>query len=312
VFLIIGIIVLIANALFLYSYDIRVREPVDDTIKQPIQSIEPNQFKAYVESCIKDKAWQLLDVMSYKGGSLENQGSFNGLMYDHTWYRYLCKQFPGNGCVNTILTRNQMENELNRILKPILLDECFNFDDFRNRGYTITTGDMVVTSAFAVDDVGITVDYPTKIEKGTFSREIPEYFSKVPTPIGRLYDLAIHILNEEIVNEYFNKDVWMRDHNVEIRIEKHKPYPDVVYKLIMLITEQNKYYEFNFAVQGEDTVSRINYKTENSLHGYCDIASENNCYANADPTECVFLGGIATTTPMHCGGRSRFSEAISQ
>ena len=84
---------------------------------------------------------------------------------------------------------------------------------------------------------------------------LKDFFSKLDIPLGRVFDLAVSITNNEITIEHFNKDDWMLEYGAEIQIEKHKPYPDTIYSLTKhnLVTDED--YIFNFAVQGLDTVS---------------------------------------------------------
>ena len=215
-------------------------------------------------------------------------------------YRYLCKHKAGKGCVSELITKGDMIKELNAKIRDQSISRCFNYDIFTDAGFEVETGELAIDSGIVDDSINVKISYPTLIQKGSSVINIPFYTTDVAVPLGRMYDLAIEIVNSEITEGQFNKDEWMDSHGSTIRIKKMRPYPDTLYRLIMLVEGQGKEYEFNFALQGEDTVSKLDSKKEPLLFPYCDMNDEHNCYANVDPLLCVSKGGDSTSNPQSC------------
>ena len=316
IFIITGIVLVLAVALTLYTQEFYktkvITEEIEDNAKQ---LLEPKNFKSYVETCLHDKAYPLIIGLSLQGGTLKGLTSNtyellpngNSRIYYNSTYRYFCKNDLEHGCVNNIITRQDMEKELNQNITNII-SECVNLTIFEKIGYNITNKSLKVNSTIAVDEVNIVLDYPITITKGDFSLNIPQFLAIVKIPLGRVYDLAVNITNEEILKGRFEKDEWMKQNNVDIMVEKHKPYPDTVYKLTKFDKKQNKNFTFNFAVQGADEVSLIGKDEPLALFDYCYFESDKNCFANSNDVDCAAKGGIYTKTPPTCSGLAVFNE----
>ncbi len=315
-FLIIALILLIGSAITLYIVQRKSIDPVEAAITSGGARVDPSTFKQNVENCVRDRALRFAELLAFRGGSFK-EIVFNpfvptistGVVYYNSAYRYLCKNEDGKGCVNLLLTRKDMETELNTKIREHVLKQCIDFSGFVSAGYEVETGDLGIDSKIAVEVVNIRIIYPTLIKKGQTLLNIPEYFTKIEIPLGRLYDLAVLITNEEIVKGTFDKDLWMQKHGADIRIKKHRPYPDIVYKLIEDVPQENRQYEFNFALQGENTVSKLNSKLPPAPYKFCDMKDEKNCYANTEEFVCINKGGSYTLNPQFCDTSTTFGSA---
>ena len=319
-FLIIALVILVGFSLALYTVQTQQTADIDNKVTAAAKA-DPSVFKQNVENCVADRALRFAELIAYRGGSFQkvtyspnNPSISTGVSYFNTKYRYFCKQETDRnnifrGCSNLLLTRKDMEIELNTRIKEHVLKHCINFDQFKIAGFEVETGDFGIDTKIAVDVINIRIIYPTIIKKGTSAVNIPEYFAKIDMPLGRMFDLAVFIVNEEISKGIFDKDKWMTENGVDIRIKKHRPYPDTTYKLIKELPDSKKTYEFNFALQGEKTVSKLDNKIPPTPYKVCDIKDEKNCFINTDPQLCITKGGTATMNPQHCDSSAVFGDA---
>jgi len=303
--MIVGLILIIVAGFLFFTKSTEVQE-IGEEVKQEItEHIDPTTFKTYIESCLRDTVPDLVKKMAEQGGTLKQLSPYgNARAYNNVKYRYFCNYQAGKGCLNNLILRKDMEEELSNGIKSLLMG-CINLDDFRKQGYSIEEGEMKVESVIAIDDINIKINYPLKIKKGDFELELNEFSSVFFIPLGQLYDLAVEITNSEITEDYFNKDEWMQKYNAEIKIQKHRPYPDIAYSLKQYVKRTNKEHSFNFAIQGTDTVSMLGQIGSISLFDYCQIDGDKNCYANTPQAECGAKGGTYTNNPT-CEGLSTY------
>jgi len=308
-FIIIGVVIIIGGAAAILLRDMPASEDsVEEITKGQIVPAESSAIKAYIESCIKTVSLPLIEDIGYNGGSL-NPLSFK--MYPindaPVKFRYMCTALPGRGCVNRLTTRKSMQDVLNAKIK-LGLETCIDLDQFRDMGYVVIEGEKSVNAKIASTDVNVELMFPITISKEEFKIELNQFSSNLRLELGKVFDLAVRILNSEILNGYFDQDEWMRQHGGEVVIEKHKPYPHTVYRLTKFNREIDENYTFNFAVEGEDTVSEILVAGVNvELNDFCNT-DDGNCFANSEEGACNLVGGVYSETPS-CGGASLYSDS---
>lgn len=304
IFVIIGILILGTIGIMYYVKSLQSEEIIAPVESSFLLLEQPEQFQNYIESCIREEAMPLIKKLGLRGGMLSQSLHRK---YHNVSYNYLCVQEPGRGCVNTIITREFMENELKReILKK--LPFCIDLTGFREQGFEIQEGKMDLKVVLASDKTNLILDYPIKVSRENFNFERRQFSVIVKSNLGRLYDLAVKIVNSEIENAGFDKDEWMLQNKIEI--DRHKPYPDTVYSLKKYQPEFGEYYEFNFAIQGMDTVSKVeNPLTRVDFLGYCYTDRDKNCYANSAENECLRnKGEFSKTRPENCEGISGYDS----
>jgi len=265
-------------------------------------------FDSYVISCINKEAELPIKVLGINGGTLQQLSDYR--FYNKTRYRYLGKKGSTNrDFTNIILTRQEMEIELEEYLK-LKLDECINLDVFRKQGFVVNERRIKVDAIIGTDDVLVNLDYPVSLKKGGNKKDFTNFFSRIDIPLGKLYDLSIQIINFEAIDGYFDQEEWMKEHNLDIMVNKNKPYPDIIYTLIKKTKKED--YDFNFAIQGKETMD--NHKLITSSLGdlgCCYNEYDNNCFANSLRTSCenkpdsYFQEGINN---CQCSGRTIFNE----
>jgi hypothetical protein len=305
VFIVIGIVILASVGAFIYLRSIASREAVSPEAGQQVALptvTNAESLKEYIESCIQKVSEEPIKTMAKQGSTLYLD---NSKLYSGNKYRYLCLLKPGyNSCVNIIPNRQSMEFELSSIISS-KLRTCIRLEQFQKMGYEISQGTMKVIPSIRVDDVVINVNYPITLAKGDDRIEVSNFSSALELPLGKLYELAVQIINYESINGFFDQDNWMTEHKNEIQIEKHRPYPDIIYKLTKKIKPKDENFEFYFALQGRDTTADIGKPSpapDNT--GCCKNKYDNTCFASSEQATCSKVQGATfdNTADCNCAG----------
>lgn len=305
VFIIMGVVILSTVGVMYALKNLGTNDVVEESFSFRLDN-EPGAFSNYIESCVREEAKPLIKELGLNGGTL-SESVFR--MYHNISYNYLCLHEHGRGCVNDIRTREYMGDELKRELLE-RLPLCVDMGNFKDQGYNVVEGEMDLNVIIGTNTVDIVLSYPLKISKEEFNFEMDKFPVLIKSNLGKLYDLAIQILNSEIEDGEFNKDIWMLENGVDVQIGKNKPYPDIIYSLSKLDEGIGEKYGFNFALQGEDTVLQVeNPLGPNILFGYCYTNEDKNCYVNSDEGICISRGGEwSSSMPSDCEGVSNYND----
>lgn len=306
-FVLIGIVLLIGASALTYFMYISKKAPGDRYLAENLpETLDKLSLDTLMTSCIKKASPpQIIKIGKY-GGTI-NPNVNNYRLYNHTFYRNICEQKPGySKCVNSILTRGSMQEELQgKITSEMVACVVPAMEFYKNRGYDIQAGEVSTRVMIGTDDVNVIVTYPLLISRGASKISVSDYSVKFDYPLGKLYDLAMTIMNDESAKGYFNQEDWMYNHSVEILIQKHRPYPDIVYRLSKNDFQKKEFYIFNFALQGYDrlpelaglgaigtsgqmTASPIAAKStayDQDL-GCCYSKNDGNCFESSDKGTC--------------------------
>jgi hypothetical protein len=309
IFIIIGIISLIFISAILWMDNQKTQTTSTQLDKKINYNVEG--FQTYVESCIKQETEPSIKVLGLNGGTLDQLNSYK--MYDGKRFRYLCTQGETNiDCQNIILTRQDLEIELEGYLEK-KLKECINLGIFKKRGYKITSQSTQVDIKITTSGVIVTLNYPVTFEKKDEKTYFNEFIVDLDNPLSQLYELSNQIINHETIEGFFNKDEWLTQHNNIIKINKHKTYPDIVYSLVKEDKKTKEIYEFNFAIQGKNTINDYSIHTaSNNNLGCCQNSYDNMCFANSlqsqceSKTETIYSKDI---TSCNCLNRTSFPES---
>ncbi len=258
----------------------------------PSPSIDPQYLihedlkpvRVYVESCLDQTAPPIIESIASGGGTLFHD---NVRLYEGTGYRYLC-EFTGRGCMNKILNREDMENEISWAVERDL-ESCIDLDVFREQGFSINSGEISVNTTIILYEVKIDVNYPLVFERGSKTMRVEDFSSEIEKPLGKLYLLTNSILNQELSKGYFDHVGFMKEDYLDVEIKKKRPYPDIAYSLT------SNELKFNFALEGADTVSQIDFLYSplvKETDGCCYITYDNICYKNVPRLLCEEENGI--------------------
>ncbi|MFO8016349.1 MAG: hypothetical protein R6U32_04540 [Candidatus Woesearchaeota archaeon] len=329
-FILIGIILIVAASFFAYITYIAKRAPSEDAVTENLpESLDKLSLDNLMRTCIKKAADPKLKSIAKYGGTLDPDPNQYRL-YNHTRYRYLCRQAPGySDCVNALLTRESMQKELEENVRGdavSCVDKALNF--YTERGYDIETGNARTNVIVGTDDVNVILIYPVTASKGDNKISVSEYSVRFDYPLGKLYDLAMKIINKEEDAGHFNQEGWMYNHSAEILVQKHRPYPDTVYRISKYDWAKREWYIFNFAIQGYDDLKELaglaalggpgsSASSPSSARstaydqdiGCCYNEDDGNCFENSDKTQCSDEGmewrrGSCVQSGFQCESRS--------
>jgi hypothetical protein len=283
VFMVFGLILLILVALMVALYESQTDRlwPKLQTQYEIRNTIEPVQ--RYVEACIEQVSGPHIRSIAENGGTLQPR-TFR--WYQGAEYNYFCMQEAGS-CASTLLLREDMERELAGAIADNL-SACIDAKVFERQGFTVETGSMKVNVTVGRTATVVRLHYPISLYKEGMDLSVADYQVDVAAPLGLLYDLAVEIANAENTRSDFDQVNYMRTNGNEIHIDKHKPYPDIVYSLV---TEG---LEFRFALQGQ--VSAMSESSVSAL-GCCYNLYDKSCFKNAPAELCLGKKGIFDYNP---------------
>jgi hypothetical protein len=307
-FVIIGVVILLLVGGGLYFISLGSRKAGSE--ESNIKSIPPTfeGINKYIVSCLSRASDKYIKEISDGGGTL-NQAEAR--IYFGESYNYLCRYKTNLGCINKFITRDSMENELANAIKREM-QKC-TLEPFRKKGIVINDASMNVLPTIGTEDVSVVLEYPISATIGEQRKEFSSFLYKSRLRLGKLYDFAVRILNDEIKDNFFDEDEWMRAYS-EIRIRKHKPYPDSVYKLNIDYGDAVHNLTFKFAVGGKDYASNISLSLKkDEVHQVCYIKRDKNCYFNVERADCESAGGeYSSQNKFECTGISNYKGWLDE
>lgn len=304
-FMVIGVLILISSLLVVF---ITMQGGGDgrEVLETPIY--DPQKLRLYIQTCLDDVTPPLLRQIAHDGGMLN--WSENPLVYKGEGYYYVCNHVDGRGCMNKLITRGRMEDELNHFIKKGV-EGCLNFTPFEDMGYQVQDKPMNVSTIIGVSEVLVELDYPIRLVKDDIEVSVDDVKGMYSSYLGYLHDVATLALNSEIEDHFFDQDEFMREHG-HTWIEKYKPYPDVIYEIQRYDPRTRQYLTYRFAYDGYDTADFVGNPgalSPESPYGYC-VTEGNNCYFNSDQAMCegsLAVDGTYALSPVDCTGSSNIS-----
>ncbi len=294
-FMIVGLILIITVLTIVY-YTSQAEEAVAEKEAEkaalPAEVLDEFALSSLVRSCIANERQAFEKIGEFGGFLLQQEGRHR--KYNTTYYNYHCSIRPGfDKCTNNLVSRKEMENTLESNIKN-RVKQCIDLSlsKFEEQGYNIQKGNYELKVSIAVDDISVKVNYLMTIVRDSTTIKSGEFGATFQYPLGRMYDLANEILNSELRNGYFDQVKWIKEHGAEVVIEKHKPYPDILYKLKKLNPETREIYFFNFGLQGKDKMKNLaNPEPQPSpdpdaFLGCCYLA-DGNVYENTQEDLCT-------------------------
>lgn len=245
IFVILGIVIVaLVVLLFAFREDI-----VPSTGAENLNSIL-NDIDKHIKDCMEGAAEGPLERIALQGGYLSVPPESYRLWNDNT-ISYLCYDQPGvEWCMNRLLTREHMEEELAAAIKEEML-QCVDVEGVA--GGIIKRYDIIVKPPMelAVTITGSTVllelNYPVTLKSSEATASETTFTVPIEKPLGELYDVAQDILEGETSIGRFDTLTYMLSKMSKYTIYLHKPYPDKIYQVKLREGD----YMFQFAVEGE-------------------------------------------------------------
>ena len=301
VFAVLGIVMLITFGLFFYAYTTRYGLISEQQRKEVLRQNLP-ELPDYIEGCIEKEAYPLAQQLAKNGGT--SAPAKDSIYYGGEQINFLCiKESPTAACVNTLLTRQQMEFQLSEAVKNSI-KKCVNLNIFRNQGAEIQEGEISAKTTIGKTTITIELTYPLTIKSRDKTTRLNKFSRIISLPLGELYELTDKILNSEIYSKSFDIDRFMEENGYAVMIEKHRPYPHIIYLLSKKIKEtglslaankddknqkaeessKNNELVFRFALQGSPAVGQ--YIGESMMYGSCYNRYDKSCFSNVPEAVC--------------------------
>jgi hypothetical protein len=264
IFIMVAVLVLLIVTVF--GVQLMQESRVPDMKGQRLSHIDHSILQSHIQQCIQQSK-PLIKQISKNAGELEF--TIQPLIYEGTKYNYWCLHDSTKGCMNRVFSRDKLEAEINRGIRPGV-DECVaRLSQLEEQGYSVSMGHSEISTTVGIDKVAIYLIKDIVIKKGENIVSASEFTYSFDLAIGRLFDIANMILNSEIKDGHFDKDQWMKENGAEIYISKRRPYPDIGYNLMRYAEENDDWVELNFAIQGVETVS--DFTSDHSVFpsGWC-------------------------------------------
>ncbi len=270
-------VLLLFMLLFLYMQNIGTGGFKSQAELSVVIAHDKQTAKNYVESCMTAVAEPLIIGIARKGGSFIP----SDIVHEGTSINVLAQYISNFGYQNLMLTKEEMEKELNDNIKE-QLRSCIDKGVFEKQGFEVIEGESQVDTAIGIDTIRISLKKPMTLKKSRYTINLDDYSAAVKLPLGNLYAAAIDIVNKESSQGYFDKEDYILSH--DIMIEKFKPYPHTIYRIKQSIPQRNEDFVFQFALEGKDTVGKeiLTY----SQKGCCKIQRDALCYKNIGKDQC--------------------------
>jgi len=280
-FVIMGLVLAISVALLYYLIAQQQRTIVISEVEQQFEAtIQLDFVEPYVKECLRDVGKRAIIRLAERGGTLQ---PIEYIEHNNTKINILCNERFQPSCVNSMLTRDSIEKELEIELQT-KITHCLAFSIFEKKGYEITEGSTELDIKIGDRSISIRLDHPVEFKRQNREVKFNRFQASVDMPFGELYELAIDIINSEIEFGYFDQDEYMLL-NPDLKIHKYKPYPNMVYSL------KKDNLNFQFAIEGKVSAGTSLQKPQVSL-GSCINPSDSVCFNNVESQKCSLNLGI--------------------
>ena len=249
VFIILGIVIVaVIVLLFAFRKDIISTPATTENLNKIMRDINK-----HIEGCMEDSAEDPLNRIALQGGYLEVPADSYRL-WDDTTVSYLCYNQPEvDRCMNRLLTRENMEVQLEKAIKNELM-QCIDVQQFQSSGI-LKTYDVIAKNQIELDvviartDVLLELKFPITLKSTKDENVVSEdtFNVNIEKPLGDLYDVAMDIIDAETALGKFDTLTYMLSKTGRYTIYLQQPYPDKIYA--MKLREGD--YIFQFAVEGE-------------------------------------------------------------
>jgi len=239
VFIIVGIIILLASGLTFY---IIARVSRIDNVEPIIEDIPTQLYpiKLFIEQCIDKTATDAITLIGESGGytdisefgithtadpTISQAVEFSpesSMNVAYWWYLKSSNDCSGNCEFSSempdlkseykkgeerALMDYSIEAQIDRYVNNNL-DECLNdFKDFEEQGFSVRElGKITTTTTIRDDDILVSVNYPMEITKEKTKSTVSNFFTTIPVNLKNIYELAFMITSDEINYKFLERN----------------------------------------------------------------------------------------------------------
>jgi len=184
IFIILGIVIIMAVSLVLFLNQSKVNDEVPD------QNLQTLPIKSFVESCIDQTGQDAVYFTALQGGYYKTQSPYED-------YSYI--DIPIYWDINTenIPTKETIETEMLNYIKNNL-PECLNdFSAFKEQGFDIETGEINGEVTITARDVTFNIEYPVNVKRGNSATQLKDFFARTNLNFDEKYQYTLQIMGEQ-------------------------------------------------------------------------------------------------------------------
>lgn len=248
-FIIVGVVAVIAILVLFFLRNsvfetIAGADRVDGYLKGQMNNIDKE-----VTRCVDEKVKNDLDILGKQGGFFEPKYYLN---YYGNKISYLCMDVPPDlPCRNTMLTKEEIEKQLNDKLKSELKTcvDLASFNAVKLYDYDLIydMNNLDVVTNVNIKNVLVNVSFPVEIKKNEFDLKKNNFINIVNIPMGEVISVVNDILNYEAVSGNFNTLSYDLLSINTYLVKKYSPFGNKLYTV--QIKDYN--YMFQFAIEGK-------------------------------------------------------------
>ena len=294
VFIIIGIVMLISTALFIY-FKLSVKPAVQIIVPPELMPVQ-----SYVESCIKGIAEDGITTLGINGGyiTFPDEIESNPRSYLASPVEQLKNPYWWYDGTSAMPTEDFIKAQISDYVSKELKNCLKNFTDFSNDFDIEPLGEIEAITELAKNDVVIEVKYPLRIKNKLNSTisALEDFKAKIPVRLKAVYELARAIMEKENSESFLEKktiDLIVMDPaipttDVEIGCDEKRWYiPEIEAKLKKLLRVNLPYikikgakYDANAYVPNPFVDRQIFNNSYFSSHYVWEISEEPESYKN--------------------------------
>ncbi len=245
-FIILGIILVVIVGIILFSRQANIYTPAtQENLQAKLEAI-----KNHITDCMDEASQDPINRIAQQGGYLITiPGSYR--LWNDTTISYLCwNQANQRACMNRMLTKEHMQDQLNIAIKQ-QIETCLDVQgeaDLIQSYDLLLPKDFDVKTAITKSSVLVTLDYPITLKSKSGDTKVSkeEFTKTINVPLGDLYEVSQEIVNAEATG-FFDSLTYMLSKYSKYTIYTHKPYPDTLYQIKL----REGGYVFQMAIQGE-------------------------------------------------------------
>lgn len=237
IFILIGLILVISIALFLY-----MRTSQEVTTSEVIQPSELQPIKVYVELCLKESLKNALISIGIRGGYYEVPSpSIVSYYIEVPYYFYEESIMPGTETI-----QDEISNYINLALPACL----YNLSQFP---YETELGEISPDTTITENSVIVKLDYPITVKIGESTSIISDFYTEFLIELKKMYNISSEIIKKHMEEpEYLHLSDILKlsiDNDVEINYV-HEENSTIVYTIINNNSRiNNEPYFYSFAIK---------------------------------------------------------------
>ena len=195
-FIVIGLVIIIAMIFVFFLFRSFQEKAREITNPQEYLKSQVNDIKKVISKCIDESSREALTKISLQGGHFN---PVKHVDYNGNKVSFLCYKIKSDEpCYNMMFTRKDIEEELAPVLRNNI-KKCVDLSliSFKNKDYSLSTGEFNFNFNFNDDALLVTLNYPVTLVKNDIE-EIQDKFTKeIKSIFWKSAALASFIVNAE-------------------------------------------------------------------------------------------------------------------